>query len=75
MTGSEFLSDEEAEALAMAAINTGDGVPTEEIEQLLEWGHQVKVNAALLRLAVEGEVLVRWRNGEPHFWRAEEKSA
>jgi len=61
------LPDEELEGLAIAAIS---GAPTTErqIVKLLHWAETTLLHAALVKLAISGELKVDVRKPNPDEW-------
>lgn len=64
------MSDvEHAEMVYQLIAGAPEGMTEAELERLTGWLHQARVDAQLVALFDEGEVVIRWREGEadPRF--------
>jgi hypothetical protein len=65
------LSQDETRALVRNCLkHAGAPVTEDKLVQLVDWAEDVRTQASLLDLVLEGKIAVGWREGEerPVFW-------
>lgn len=67
--GADVFSVQEIEALIKARLAAGPATEA-ELEAVLEWARETRVENALLELVLAGEVRARWRDGRPVVFTA-----
>jgi hypothetical protein len=74
--GAEALSAEEVQALVRAVLADGRVVEEQELERVVGWAHQVRVDATLLGLVLSKQLGMAFADGasEPKFWIRGERS-
>lgn len=71
MKNDGFLNNQEVEAIVLAAVaGSGErGCSTEEASRVVDWADQVRMDAALVRLIVEGKLKVDAQSNDPGEWK------
>jgi hypothetical protein len=74
--GVEALSPQEIQQLVRAVLADGRVVEEQELERVVGWAHQVRVDATLLGLVLSKQLGVAFADGaaEPKFWIRGERS-
>jgi hypothetical protein len=75
--GAEVLSAEEIQSLVRAVLSDGRKVTEQEIERVVDWAHQVRIDATLLGLVLDKQLGVAFTDGaaEPKFWARNGRAA
>lgn len=75
-TVAEALSAEEIQTLVRAVLSDGRKVTEQELERVVDWAEQVRIDATLLGLVLDKQLGVAFLDGAdaPKFWIRGERS-
>lgn len=62
-----MLTDDEVRAVILACASAPGGATEEDMKAAVQWAQQVRTDATLLDLALDGMVGITIRDGEPVF--------
>lgn len=62
-----MLTEDEICAVIIACASAPGGATEEDMKAAVQWAQQVRIDATLLDLVLEGRVAIAMRNGEPVF--------
>jgi hypothetical protein len=75
--GAEVLSAAEVQSLIRAVLADGRKVTEQELERVVTWAEQVRIDVTLLDLVLDKQLGVAWVEGAdaPKFWIRSERAA
>lgn len=62
-----MLTDDEIRAVLLACASAPGGATEEDMKAAVRWAQQVRTDATLLDLVLDGMVAITMRDGEPVF--------